>query len=110
MERAMDISSQLHALGVASLPDGDLVARTPIDGSVTGQLQSHDPTGVRCVNGRATRRLVSCAARESGMGSNSAGGSATAAGAASRGGVPGDADARWRLPSVDVGGAPSATR
>jgi aldehyde dehydrogenase (NAD+) len=49
----MDISSQLHALGIATLPDGDLVARTPIDGSVTARLQSHDATGVKAAIGRA---------------------------------------------------------
>ena len=49
----MDIASQLHAVGVASLPDGDLVARTPIDGSVTGRLQSHDVAGVHAAIGRA---------------------------------------------------------
>src|SRR5436190_1862493 len=49
----MDISSQLHALGVTTLPDGDLVARTPIDGSVTGRLQSHDAAGVSAAIGRA---------------------------------------------------------
>ncbi len=49
----MDIASQLHALGVTSLPDGDLVARTPIDGSVTGRLQSLDGKGVTAAIGRA---------------------------------------------------------
>jgi aldehyde dehydrogenase (NAD+) len=49
----MDISSQLHALGIATLPDGDLVARTPIDGSVTARLQSHDAGGVKAAIGRA---------------------------------------------------------
>ncbi|MBA3394060.1 MAG: aldehyde dehydrogenase family protein [Deltaproteobacteria bacterium] len=42
----MDIASQLHGFGLASLPDGDLIARTPIDGSVTARLQSHDVAGV----------------------------------------------------------------
>jgi aldehyde dehydrogenase (NAD+) len=49
----MDISSQLHALGVTTLPDGDLVARTPIDGSVTGRLQSQDAAGVSAAVARA---------------------------------------------------------
>jgi aldehyde dehydrogenase (NAD+) len=53
MQRAMDIASQLHALGVTSLPDGDLVARTPIDGSVTGRLQSLDAKGVAAAIARA---------------------------------------------------------
>jgi len=49
----MDISSQLHALGLSSLPDGDLVARTPIDGSITGRLQSVSAAGVTAAVGRA---------------------------------------------------------
>jgi aldehyde dehydrogenase (NAD+) len=49
----MELSSQLHALGVTTLPDGDLVARSPIDGSVTGRLQSHDAAGVSAAIGRA---------------------------------------------------------
>ncbi len=42
----MDIASQLHGFGLASLPDGDLIARTPIDGSITARLQGHDTDGV----------------------------------------------------------------
>ena len=49
----MDISSQLHALGVTALPDGDLAARTPIDGSVTARLQAHDAAGVTSAIDRA---------------------------------------------------------
>jgi hypothetical protein len=36
-------------------PDGDLVARTPIDGSTTGRLQSHDATGVLLEGGLKDR-------------------------------------------------------
>ena len=49
----MDISSQLRAVGVTSVPDGDLVAHTPIDGTVTARVQSHDAAGVHAAVERA---------------------------------------------------------
>ncbi|MBL0216210.1 MAG: aldehyde dehydrogenase family protein [Myxococcales bacterium] len=50
----MDVAAALRALGV-TLPtiDGDLVARSPIDGSITARLASHDQAGVRAAVERA---------------------------------------------------------
>jgi aldehyde dehydrogenase (NAD+) len=49
----MDVSSQLRALDLGDLPAGDLVARTPIDGSVTARLATQDAAGVAAAIGRA---------------------------------------------------------
>ena len=49
----MDISSQLEAVGLRGLTDGDLVARSPIDGSVTAHVQTHDTAAVTAAIGRA---------------------------------------------------------
>jgi aldehyde dehydrogenase (NAD+) len=50
----MDVTRSLAALGVAAqLSDGDLVARSPIDGSVTARLASHDAAAVTAAIARA---------------------------------------------------------
>jgi len=51
----MDIGKQLAALDLdpKDLKEGDLVARSPIDGSVTAHLRSHDAAGVDAAIGRA---------------------------------------------------------
>ena len=49
----MDISATLSSLGLHALPAGDLVARTPIDGSVTARLATHDAAAVAAAIGRA---------------------------------------------------------
>src|SRR6185503_15702074 len=50
----MDLAKQLRAFGLdGNLGDGDLVVRTPIDGSVTGRLNSHDRAAVAAAIGRA---------------------------------------------------------
>ena len=49
----MDISATLSSLGLHALPAGDLVARTPIDGSVTARLATHDAAAVTAAVGRA---------------------------------------------------------
>jgi aldehyde dehydrogenase (NAD+) len=50
----MDVSAQLRAIGIAApLTAGDLVARTPIDGSITARLASHDAAGVTAAIDRA---------------------------------------------------------
>src|SRR5512140_2416908 len=48
----MDLASQLRALDV-TITDGDLVARTPIDGTVTARLPSHAAAAVAAAIGRA---------------------------------------------------------
>src|SRR4029079_6015126 len=48
----MDITPALHAFDL-QLTDGALVARTPIDGSITARLAAHDPAGVTSAIGRA---------------------------------------------------------
>ena len=53
-ERRMDVTAALAALGVSrSIKDGDVVARSPIDGSVTGRLPSTDAAGVTAAVDRA---------------------------------------------------------
>jgi aldehyde dehydrogenase (NAD+) len=51
----MDIQKELRAVGLdpASLAEGDLVARSPIDGGVTAKLRSHSPAEVDAAIGRA---------------------------------------------------------
>ena len=50
----MDVTANLRALGVALVPvDGDLIAHSPIDGSVTARLASHDAAGVTAAIDRA---------------------------------------------------------
>ncbi|MDB4934787.1 MAG: Aldehyde dehydrogenase [Labilithrix sp.] len=51
----MDITRELKATGLdpQSLASGDLVARSPIDGSVTARLHTTDPAGVDAAIGRA---------------------------------------------------------
>jgi aldehyde dehydrogenase (NAD+) len=49
----MDIASQLHSLGVELRGAGDLVARSPIDGTVTATLVSHDRPGIDAAIARA---------------------------------------------------------
>jgi aldehyde dehydrogenase (NAD+) len=49
----MDIRSQLDAVGVRGLGDGDLVARTPIDGSVTARVATQAPADVGAAVARA---------------------------------------------------------
>ncbi len=51
----MDISSELRAVGLDpdTFGEGDLVARSPIDGSVTARLRSDDPAAVDAAIGRA---------------------------------------------------------
>jgi aldehyde dehydrogenase (NAD+) len=48
----MDVASQLRALDV-TIADGDLVVRTPIDGTITARLPHHDATAVTAAIGRA---------------------------------------------------------
>jgi aldehyde dehydrogenase (NAD+) len=48
----MDLASQLRALDVP-ITDGDLVARTPIDGTITARLPSHEAAAVTAAVGRA---------------------------------------------------------
>jgi aldehyde dehydrogenase (NAD+) len=48
----MDLASQLRALDVP-ITDGDLVARTPIDGTITARLPSHEAAAVASAIGRA---------------------------------------------------------
>src|SRR5688572_28736653 len=48
----MDLARYLSALGLAPR-DGDLVARTPIDGSVTARVASHDVAAAGAAIGRA---------------------------------------------------------
>jgi aldehyde dehydrogenase (NAD+) len=52
MTAAMDITPALRALDL-QLTDGALVARTPIDGSITARLATHDAAGVTSAIGRA---------------------------------------------------------
>ena len=50
----MDVARQLAALGLdPDALDGDLVARTPIDGSVTARVAAADADGARAAIGRA---------------------------------------------------------
>jgi aldehyde dehydrogenase (NAD+) len=49
----MDVSEQLAALGVRVRLDGDLVARSPIDGSVTARLRADDAAATTAAIGRA---------------------------------------------------------
>ena len=51
----MDIGKQLAALDLdpKTLSSGDLVARSPIDGSVTARIAAHDASGVDAAIGRA---------------------------------------------------------
>jgi len=48
----MDLASQLRALDV-TITEGDLVARTPIDGTITARLPSHDAAAAAAAIGRA---------------------------------------------------------
>ena len=41
----MDLASQLRALDV-TITDGELVAHTPIDGTITARLPGHDAAAV----------------------------------------------------------------
>ncbi|MBL9015775.1 MAG: aldehyde dehydrogenase family protein [Myxococcales bacterium] len=55
----MDVSSLLRALGVTrSLTDGELVARSPIDGSVTGRVATDDALRVSAAIRRAHEAYV----------------------------------------------------
>jgi len=51
----MDIARELTAIGLdpKDFQDGDLVARSPIDGTVTARLKAHDPSQVDAAIGRA---------------------------------------------------------
>ncbi|MCX5744309.1 MAG: aldehyde dehydrogenase family protein, partial [Proteobacteria bacterium] len=48
----MDVSSQLTALGI-TLRDGELVARSPIDGSITARLATSDAAATTAAIERA---------------------------------------------------------
>ncbi len=56
----MDVAAQLRALDLdpRGFTDGDLIARSPIDGSVTASLQSTDAAGVTAAIGRAHEAFV----------------------------------------------------
>ena len=56
----MDIGKQLAAVDLdpKKFLEGDLVARSPIDGSVTARLTSHDAAGVDAAIGRAHRAFL----------------------------------------------------
>ena len=49
----MDVAHELRALGVTNLRDGDLIARSPIDGSITARLAPHTVAEVTTAIGRA---------------------------------------------------------
>ncbi len=51
----MDISRELRAVGLDpnAFAEGDLVARSPIDGTVTARIQTHDAAAVDAAIGRA---------------------------------------------------------
>ena len=49
----MDVAATLHALGVTLPADGELIARSPIDGSVTARLAAHDQPAVAAAVERA---------------------------------------------------------
>jgi aldehyde dehydrogenase (NAD+) len=49
----MDVTPHLATLGVTARLDGNLVARTPIDGSVTARLSTHDATAATAAIDRA---------------------------------------------------------
>ncbi|OJY30569.1 MAG: aldehyde dehydrogenase family protein [Myxococcales bacterium 68-20] len=55
MSPRMDIGKQLAALDLdpKTFSSGDLVARSPIDGSVTARIAAHDSSGVDAAIGRA---------------------------------------------------------
>jgi aldehyde dehydrogenase (NAD+) len=53
----MELAPYLSALGV-TLREGDLVARTPIDGSVTARVAGHDAAAVGAAIGRAHEAFV----------------------------------------------------
>ena len=61
----MDIGKQLAALDLdpKTFSSGDLVARSPIDGSVTARIAAHDSSGVDAAIGRAARRVPRVAER-----------------------------------------------
>ena len=48
----MDVSHVLAAVGVTAKLDGDLVARSPIDGSITARLATHDLASATAAIGR----------------------------------------------------------
>ena len=48
----MDITAELRAFDL-QLTDGELVARTPIDGSITARIAAHDAAGTTAAIGRA---------------------------------------------------------
>ncbi|MEO8846578.1 MAG: aldehyde dehydrogenase family protein [Kofleriaceae bacterium] len=49
----MDVSHVLAAVGVTARLDGDLVARSPIDGSITARLATHDAAATTAAIARA---------------------------------------------------------
>jgi aldehyde dehydrogenase (NAD+) len=49
----MDVTPHLATLGVTARLDGDLVARSPIDGSVTARLATHDAAAATAAIARA---------------------------------------------------------
>ena len=51
----MDISRELRAVGLdpSDFAEGDLIARSPIDGTVTARLKTHDAAAVDAAVGRA---------------------------------------------------------
>ena len=61
----MDISKELRAVGLdpRSFSEGDLIARSPIDGSTTVKLRTHDSATVDAAIGRAhaTHRALAAA-------------------------------------------------
>src|SRR5688572_12634777 len=52
MSGCMDLSPLLRSFDLTA-GDGDLIAHTPIDGSVTGRVATHDAAAVRATVGRA---------------------------------------------------------
>src|SRR5678816_3769922 len=57
MTAAMDITPALRAFDL-QLTEGALVARTPIDGSITARLAAHDAAGVSSAIGRAREAFL----------------------------------------------------
>ena len=57
MTAAMDITPALRAFDL-QLTEGALVARTPIDGSITARLAAHDAVGVSSAIGRAREAFL----------------------------------------------------
>jgi len=49
----MDVSHVLSAVGITDRLDGDLVAHSPIDGSITARLATHDAAAATAAIGRA---------------------------------------------------------